>query len=87
MGWQVVSDEPKPVPAEVVDAIKRGDYVVCMAKCWPCQFGQHDSEPHTWMDDEDIEHAGLPVPSTPEGRAALVEDRPCGCHCMKRTSR
>jgi hypothetical protein len=76
-----VSEEPKPVPQEVVDAIGRGDYVVCYAKCWPCQFAQHSDEPHTWMDDEDREHAGIPKPTTPDEWAALAADKPCGCHC------
>jgi hypothetical protein len=85
-----VADAPKLTPeqtAEIVAAIRGGDAIVCYAKCWPCQFGQCTDSPHTWMDDEDAEHAGLTVPTTPEGWAALAKDKPCGCHCMERARR
>lgn len=73
-----------PIPAEVselVAAIQRGDYVVCYAKCTPCQFGEHSDEPHTWMESEDLDHAGIAAPTSPEGWTALTKDKPCGCHC------
>ena len=66
--------------AEILNTIKRGDAIFCLAKCWPCQFGQHSDEPHTWMDDDDREHAGLPKPTTQE-YAAFVAKHPCGCWC------
>ena len=75
-------DEPKRIPPEVLEAINQGDYVVCYAKCWRCQFGQCTTEPHTWMDDEDIAHAGLKVPTTPAAWALLAAEKPCGCSCM-----
>lgn len=58
--------------------------IVCYAKCWPCNFGEHPAEPHTWMDDDDAGSAGVEVSSTPEGWAALAREKPCGCWCMKR---
>lgn len=87
-----MTDAPKLTPeaaAEIVAAIKSGDAIVCYAKCWPCQFGQHDTypKPHTWMDAEDIEHAGLTAPTTPEAWAELAKDKPCGCHCMAEVRR
>ena len=73
------------IPPDVIAAIKSGDFLACYAKCWPCQFGQCTDEPHTWMDDEDIEATkDLERPTTAEGWAALAATRPCGCHCMKR---
>lgn len=79
-----MSDKPKLTP-EVADAIvaalKAGNAIVCYAKCWPCQFGSHDTSPHTWMDDEDREHAGHPAPTTDEERGAFAANHPCGCHC------
>lgn len=79
-----MADQPKPTPeqaAEIVAALQQGNSIVCYAKCWPCQFGQHSDEPHTWMDDDDATHAGLTMPTTPEGRATLATERPCGCRC------
>lgn len=79
-----MNDQPKLTPeqaTEIVAALKAGNAIVCYAKCWPCQFGQCTDEPHTWMDDEDREHAGIPTPTTPEARAALAADKPCGCRC------
>lgn len=67
--------------AAIVAALKRGDAIVCYAKCWACQFGQCTDEPHTWMDDEDREHAGIPAPTTSDARAALAAEKPCGCRC------
>jgi hypothetical protein len=60
---------------------------VCYAKCWPCTFAEDDSqhlpEPHTWMDDEDFDHAKatgqLPADAT---WAQMAELRPCGCWCV-----
>lgn len=57
------------------------EVIICYAKCWPCQFGDHSTEPHTWMDSEDIEHEGMAPPQSPEDRAQLAAERPCGCHC------
>jgi hypothetical protein len=70
-----VTDEPID-KAAIVAAMQRGDAVVCLAKCWPCQFGDHFGAPtwHTWADDEDGKHArdtGQPDPR---------ESR-CGCRC------
>lgn len=64
--------------AEVVAAIERGDAIVCYAKCWPCQFGQHFDPTmwHTWADGEDVQHArntGQPDPSKSR----------CGCWCAE----
>jgi len=76
-----------PIPAEVselVASIQRGDYVVCYAKCTPCQFGGCPDESHTWMDSEDLDHAGIAAPTSPEGWEALAKDKPCGCHCMQK---
>lgn len=76
------TEQPKLSPeqaAEIVAALKKGDAIVCYAKCWPCQFGQCADQPHTWMDDDDREHAGIPA-STPA--AELAATKPCGCHCM-----
>lgn len=79
--------EPPEIPAEVselVAAIQRGDYVVCYAKCTPCQYGGPcPEEPHSWMESEDLDHEGIPAPTTPEGWAALAKGKPCGCHCMR----
>jgi hypothetical protein len=85
-----VADASKLTPeqaAEIVAALKSGDAIVCYAKCWGCQLGQCVDEPHTWMDDEDIVHAGLTVPTTTEGWAGLATSRPCGCHCMEEARR
>jgi hypothetical protein len=83
-----MSDQPKLTPeqaAEIVAALKRGDAIVCYSKCWPCQFGQcPPCVPHTWMDDEDITHAGLTVPTTGEQWDSLADERPCGCPCNRR---
>lgn len=59
--------EPKLTPeaaAEILAALKAGNAIVCYSKCWPCQFGQCTDEPHTWMDDDDREHARLAAEST-----------------------
>lgn len=60
--------------------------IVCYAKCWPCQFGEHPAQPHTWMDDEDIEFSkDVEWPTTPDQWAALAASHPCGCWCLKET--
>lgn len=85
-----MADEPKltaEAAKQITDALRSGDHIVCYAKCWPCQFGQCTDEPHTWMDDEDIVHAGLTVPTTSEGWTALAKDKPCGCPCMTEARR
>jgi hypothetical protein len=58
--------------------------IVCYAKCTPCQFGEHPRDPHTWMESEDLEHAGMPTPSTEEAWLELDLSKPCGCHCNQR---
>ncbi len=78
-----MTDQPKLTPeqaTEVVDALRAGNAIVCLTKCWPCQFGQHTDAPHTWMDDDDAEHAGIVVTGH-ASRANLATDRPCGCWC------
>lgn len=67
--------------------------IVCYAKCWPCQFGDHDETPHTWMDDDDRDHAqktaqfveryGSVMPTWEQ----LAESHRCGCRCQKRTDK
>lgn len=76
-----MADQPKLSPEEareIVKALRAGDAIVCYAKCWPCQFGQCTDEPHTWMDDEDREHAGIPADTS---AADLAKSHPCGCRC------
>ena len=68
------------VAAEILNALKAGEAIVCLAKCWPCQFGQHTDSPHTWMDDEDTEHAGIVITGH-ASRAKLATSHPCGCWC------
>ncbi|WP_280357118.1 hypothetical protein [Nocardia otitidiscaviarum] len=71
--------EREPTTAEqITAAIESGEAIVCYAKCWPCQFGEHQNPPrwHTWADDDDIAHAkatGQPDPTTSR----------CGCHCAQ----
>lgn len=70
--------EPLPaLPPEVAAVLRQGAHViVCLRKCWPCQFGEC-AEPgtwHTWADLDDIEYAkaaGQPDPSIHR----------CGCPC------
>lgn len=66
---------------EIQQAIDEGRAIICYSKCWPCQFGEHldPAEEHTWMDQEDAEHAGHPWPLPPEVAAKNV----CGCGCAK----
>lgn len=60
--------------------------LVCYAKCTPCQFGEHPTEPHTWMESEDLEHDNAvgdrTFTNSAEDWAELARLRPCGCHCM-----
>lgn len=67
--------------AEVIEAIARGDAVVCFTRCWSCQFGECFEPPkaHTWMDKEDADHAGHPWP-LPEDIAAK---NVCACSCAR----
>jgi hypothetical protein len=61
--------------------------LVCYAKCSPCQLGEHPSEPHTWMESEDIEgDPDVAAPASPEDWAALAAAAPCACHCMRPTT-
>jgi hypothetical protein len=60
--------------------------IVCYAKCSPCQFGECEPGPHTWMESEDLDHAGIPTPTSPEGWLTLAAEKPCGCRCQKRAS-
>ena len=62
------------------EAIARRAYVVCMTKCWPCQFDSHPGIAHTWMDADDIDHAG---PTTAEAWIMLAVNHPCGCYCQQ----
>jgi hypothetical protein len=80
-------DRPKLTPqqaAEILNTIKAGKAIVCLTKCWPCQFGQHTDTQHTWMDDDDREHAGIPAPAGHADRARLAAEHPCGCWCNRR---
>lgn len=56
--------------------------IVCYARCWACQFGQHFDPPkaHTWMDEDDAAHAGVTLPVDPNEPGRL-----CGCDCAKIT--
>lgn len=64
----------------MAEAIAAGGAVVCYAKCWECQFGDHYDPPraHTWMDDEDAAHAGVTLPVDPNLPGKL-----CGCSCAR----
>lgn len=76
-----MNDQPKLTPeqaAEVGAAIRDGNYVVSHTRCYPCQFGEHDDQPHTWMNAEDREHAGVSIALT---AAEMADEHPCGCHC------
>lgn len=55
--------------------------IICYAKCWPCQFASHFDPPqaHTWMDDEDREHALSTGQITAD--MDLAKERLCGCWC------
>ncbi len=57
--------------------------MVCYARCWPCTFGEHYDPPkaHTWMDDEDYDHAVNAKQIEPG--IDLVKEGPCSCACAK----
>ena len=73
------------IPAEhrgaITKAVTKGSVVVCLTRCWPCQFAEHHTppKPHTWMDHEDAEHAGHRWPLSAEVAAKNV----CACPCAK----
>lgn len=52
--------------------------IVCYAKCWGCQFGQHYDPPawHGWADGEDLEHA-----KTMGQDVEAIKLQRCGCEC------
>jgi hypothetical protein len=69
--------------------------IICFSKCWPCQFDVHSTEPHTWMDGEDIDHAianrhkGFVGPRGGKLRKRppaekLAAEFPCGCWCNRK---
>lgn len=64
-----MSDQPPPITG----------IIVCLTRCWACQFSEHYDPPerHTWMDQDDAQHAGHTWPLTPEVDAANT----CGCWC------
>lgn len=68
-----------PTPDEILQALPHA--VVCYTQCWSCQFDCHFAPPqvHTWMDQEDAEHAGHPWPLPADVAAA----NRCGCNCAK----
>lgn len=55
--------------------------IVCRTYCWPCAFDQHHDPPraHTWMDEDDAEHAGHQWPLSNE----IATKHPCACYCAK----
>lgn len=61
--------------------------LICYARCWSCQFGQHEGGPHTWMDEEDAEFSKTvaTVPRNAHAWKALAERHPCGCWCLTTT--
>lgn len=70
-------DTPEASTVQVAaEAIARGDFIVCMTRCYACQFGECQDPPawHTWAEKDDIEHAaatGQPDPSKSR----------CACSC------
>jgi len=55
--------------------MRRGDLIVCYARCWQCALT--DNCPggwHTWADPDDIEHAAATGQPDPSGSK-------CGCPC------
>lgn len=75
---------PEPTGGEITAAIQAGNYAVTPTRCWSCYAAEHPAEAHTWMDSDDLEHAGLPFPTTAEERAQLAQEHPCGCDCATR---
>lgn len=55
------------------------EVIICPVRCYPCMGGDHHTPPtpHTWMAEDDAEHAGHPWPLPDDVAAANV----CGCHC------
>ncbi len=65
-------ETPPPAPPLVI---------VCYTRCWPCNFAEHQDPPkaHTWMDQDDAEHAGHPWPLPDE----IAANNVCACPCAK----
>lgn len=67
--------EESNLPAEVLEALKRGDGIICYAKCHSCMFQSCPGGWHTWADDpsdwESAIAAGKPDP----------RESKCGCPC------
>jgi hypothetical protein len=63
------------LPAEVLQALKRGEAIICYARCWSCMLQQCPGGWHTWADDpsdwEPAIAAGKPDP----------RESKCGCPC------
>jgi hypothetical protein len=74
-------DTPSEDLAAITKAVTEGSVVVCLTRCWPCQFSEHHTppKPHTWMDPDDAEHAGHSWPLPAEVAAKNV----CACPCAK----
>lgn len=51
--------------------------MIHMTRCWGCMTDGCYSKPtpHTWMDMDDAEHAGVPWPGD------YVASHPCACVC------
>lgn len=60
--------------AELLRAIFGGGALVCLARCEPCQWGQHPGGEHPWAGPEDLAHAAA------TGQSA---DGVCGCDCTR----
>jgi hypothetical protein len=69
--------------AAIIAALRSGNAIVCLTKCWSCQFGECPpvSPPHTWMSEADLVHAQMPVPACPAEWIELAVRKPCGCSC------
>lgn len=52
--------------------------ILCYAKCWACNFGEHDQCAGTWADFEDIDHAKATGQDW-----ELIAAQPCGCYCKR----
>lgn len=79
-----MTSEPTPLTPEIatqiVEALRSGNARISLTRCYPCQFGEHDKQPHTWMNAEDREHAGISIAATD---AEVAAAHPCGCHCNR----
>lgn len=73
-------ERPSEQPINL-DDVDWSQAVVCYTRCYPCMFDDHYRPPeaHSWMDEQDAEHAGHPWPLPPEIAAA----KPCACPCAK----